>query len=639
MAKHEHEGCACCHSHEEKKASCGCGHEHEHEEEHGKLGYALYFAAVILFILGFFFTNIYVKIGLSVAAVLIAGYDILWEGAESLFKLKFNEELLLSIAVVAAMILGETTEAVAVLLLFKLGEFLEDYAIRRSQKEIDSLTDIQAEHANLMEENGEVRQIEAEETKVGNRLLIRAGERVPVDCVIVKGTSSFDTASVTGESVPQNFTVGERILSGMVNINGAVEAEAVASYDDSTASKIIELVRMGNEQKGKTQKFVTRFAAIYTPVVVCLAVVLAILPPLLRLGDFNTWIMRALIFLVASCPCAIVISVPLSFFSALGSASKRGVLIKGTKDIETLSQIRAVVFDKTGTLTNGKLSVEKVFAANGYDRREVLELAAAVEKNSTHPIAAAILSAAGETKKKAQDVREIAGKGLEATVDGKKVLCGTARFLEENGIAGDMTGDYNVFVAADGKLIGMLSVEDTVRSDSKPAIEALKNCGVRHTAMLTGDHESSAKKIADACGIEEHYSRLLPEDKCARLKELQAKYGKCAFVGDGINDAPVLTQSDVGIAPALASDIAAGAADVVLSSNKLTDIAAAVRISKKAMATVRFNVTFALIVKAAVLISDIFGVTDMWMAVLADVGVTLIAILIAAGVMFRKEKS
>ena len=618
--EHHHE----CHCHD-----CGCSHSHE-KIQNKKLGISFLLISLVLFVITFFVPNP-IKFILCIIATLLAGYQTFISGVKSLLKFSFDETLLLTIAVIASFLLGEGFEAVAVTILFNLGQKIEDYAVNSSQKSIDKLSQIQPKTANLITQNGNIKTIDVKEIKTGDKILIKAGERVPLDCEIVNGTSSFDTSAVTGESIPADLKSGDTLLSGEINLTGAVECIVTKDFDSSTASQIIELVKISNRKKSETQKFVTRFAKIYTPAIMIMAILVAILPPILNFGDFNTWIYRALVFLVASCPCAIVISIPLAFFSSIGRASKSGIFIKGSRDVEALAQADTFVFDKTGTLTSGEFSVTKITCANGISENELLTLTANAEQYSTHPIAKAVVKHAGDFEKlNCDDINEISGKGIKVTVDGKKILCGNKTLMQDNAVTLPNTND-NIFVSCDGKFIGSITVEDTLRPDTPKILQTLKN-----TVMLTGDNKQNAEKVAKQCGIGDYYFSLLPQDKLNKVKELQEHGRKVAFVGDGINDAPVISQSDVGIAVGKATDIVSNSADIVLTGSSLAQLTKALKLSRRTMKTVRFNFAFAIMVKAAVLILDILGISNMWLAVLADVGVTIIATLIATRLLYTK---
>ncbi len=618
---HEHEHCHC--------HDCGCSHSHK-KPKNKKFDIILLVISAILFLITFFLPKT-LKLIISIIATLLAGYKTFFSGVKSLLKLSFDETLLLTIAVISAFLLGESFEAVVVTILFNLGQKIEDYAVNSSQRSIDKLSKIQPKTANLIINNGDIKTVGVKEINVGDKILIKAGERVPLDCTIINGASSFDTSVVTGESIPADLKSGDALLSGEINLTGAVECEVTKDFNSSTASQIIELVKMSNQKKSETQKFVTRFAEIYTPLIMILALLVAIVPPLMNFGDFNTWIYRALVFLVASCPCAIVISIPLAFFSSIGRASKSGIFIKGSRDIEALDKADTFVFDKTGTLTSGEFSVAKITPANDISENELLLLTANAEQYSNHPIAKAIVKYAGDFEKlNCDNINEFPGKGIEVIVDGKKILCGNKTLMQDNAVTLPNIND-SIFVSSNGIFIGSITIEDTLRPEISNVLKALKN-----TVMLTGDNNENAEKVAKQCEIGDYYFSLLPQDKLNKVKELQEQGKKIAFVGDGINDAPVISQSNVGIAVGKATDIVSNAADIVLTGSSLTQLTKALKLSRLTMKTVRFNFAFAIVIKAVVLILDIIGLSNMWLAVLADVGVTIIATLISTRLLYKK---
>lgn len=643
----EEQSCSCGHdhggehslSHEQKSKSAGAKDEHGHE--HPKKSYTeigLLIISAVLMIVGMFFDQQWVRLLIYGASALLAGYKIYWTGFKSIIRLRFDENLLVLIAVVAAFCVGEYAEAALVSLLFRAGMYLEDIAVSRSRKEIESVTKIRPDDANLILGDGSQQKVDARALQIGDRIAIRPGEKVPVDCVVYEGRSSVDTSVVTGESLPVDIEAGSKLLSGMVNLGGLVLCTVENVFEKSTASRIIQLVQESAAQKGNTERFISRFAKVYTPIIILSAIVVALLPPLLLNQPFETWIMRSLVFLVASCPCALVISVPLSFFAGIGSASKNGVLVKGGKFMETLSHAKNVVFDKTGTLTTGKLKVSEIVPEQGHTKEEVLHIAAVAESYSNHPIAQSIVAQAGDLSGvSSENYEEIAGMGIRVTIDGKEVLCGAKRLMDKFAIAAKET-DANIFVAVDKKLIGTITVSDQLRDDSSSAISALRGLGVERTVMLTGDNEKTAEKIAAECGVDEHYSSLMPADKVEHLKEIKARGGATLFVGDGINDAPVLAIADAGVAMGLGTDAAIEAADVVLMSDRPSALVRAIEIAKHAMRIVKFNIAFALIVKIGVLALGILGLANMWMAVFADVGVSIIAVINSTRILFDHKK-
>ena len=571
---------------------------------------------------------------LSVAATLLSGYKIFLKGIKNAVRLKIDETVLLAVAVVAAFCLGEFVEAAMVTILFSLGEFIEDIAVDASRRDIEKLAQIRPDTATIVN-NGIETVVPAESVKAGSIIVVKPYERLPLDGVVTNGKSTLDTSALTGESLPVDITVGSEVMSGAINGNGLIEIRTTKEYGNSTASRILQLVEDAAARKGQKEKLITRFASIYTPIVIIIAAAIAFIPPLLGLGEFTEWIYRALVCLVASCPCAIVISVPLSYYSGIGAASKIGVLIKGGKYIEALAKADSFVFDKTGTLTSGKLEVENITPFGNYGENEVLALAAACEKHSVHPVATAI-------KKKAEnlnlpllsDYSESAGHGTSARFNGKKLECGGVKILNDE--QKKLAGNASVFVVYDGELIGALSVSDTVRTESQEVISKLKKLGVKNTVMLTGDSKSNADKVREMLGLDKCYSNLLPSDKLDKVEEIKTQSKAVCFVGDGINDAPVLSASDCGIAMGLGSEAAIEASDAVLSSGNLVKLPDAIKLSRKVMRTVKTNIFFALTVKAAVIILAAFGIASMWMSVIADTGVSVACVLYAARLLKSK---
>lgn len=577
---------------------------------------------------------------------LLVGHDTLKEAAEGIVAGDvFNEDFLMTIATIGALCIGfmpgadtEFAEAVFVMLFFQIGELFEEYAEGRSRDSISHLMEIRPDTAHV-ERNGDEMTVAPDEVAVGETIIVKPGEKVPLDGIVVSGTSSLNTVALTGESMPREISKGDDISSGCINLSGLLRVKTTKTFGESTVAKIIDLVENANESKSRSESFITKFARVYTPVVVIAALILAFLPPLLSsavfIDSFTTWLHRALIFLVVSCPCALVISVPLTFFGGLGGASRKGILIKGSNYIDTLSRLGTVVFDKTGTLTRGEFAVEAVHPSD-YNEKELLHLAAHVEHFSTHPIGAALRNAFPKEASDGcavTDVEEIAGRGVKATVDGHTVCVGNSKMMDDINMEWHdchLPGTI-VHVAVDGRYAGHIVINDQIKADSAEAVDSLKRAGVERTVMLTGDREDTAKDVAEKVGIDEYHSELLPSDKVAHVERLlnEKPAGKnLAFVGDGINDAPVLKRADVGIAMgALGSDVAIDAADVVLMDDKPSKIATAIAIARRTIAIARQNVWFAIGVKAAILILAVFGLGTMWMAVFADVGVTVIAVL------------
>lgn len=571
---------------------------------------------------------------LSAAATLLSGYKIFLKGIKNAVRLKIDETVLLAVAVVAAFCLGEFVEAAMVTILFSLGEFIEDIAVDASRRDIEKLAQIRPDTATIVKDGVET-VVPAESVKTGSIITVKPYERLPLDGVVTKGKSTLDTSALTGESLPVDISVGSEVMSGAINGNGLIEIRTTKEYGNSTASRILQLVEEASARKGQKEKLITRFASIYTPIVIIIAAAIAFIPPLLGLGELSEWIYRALVCLVASCPCAIVISVPLSYYSGIGAASKIGVLIKGGKYIEALAKADSFVFDKTGTLTSGKLEVESITTFGGYDKSEVIALAAACEKHSVHPVATAIKKKAeGLDLPQLSDYSESAGHGTSAVYNEKKLECGGIKILSDE--QKKLAGNASVFVVYDGELIGALSVSDSVRAESQQVISKLKKLGVKNTVMLTGDSKGNAEKVSEKLGLDKCYSNLLPNDKLDRVEEIKTHSKAVCFVGDGINDAPVLSASDCGIAMGLGSEAAIEASDAVLSSGNLVKLPDAIKLSRRVMRTVKTNIAFALTVKAAVIILAAFGLASMWMSVIADTGVSVACVLYAARLLKSK---
>lgn len=575
---------------------------------------------------------------LYVASYVIAGYDIVFGAIKSIFRGNvFNENLLMSIASIGAFCVGEFSEGTAVMILFQIGEAFQDAAVDKSRRSISSLMNIRPDHANLVTDEGIIRK-DPEDVHTGDVISITPGERVPLDCVILTGETYIDTSALSGETVPRAAREGDTLLSGSINTVGAVTARVMCEYGESTASRILDLVENASARKSNSEKFITRFSRYYTPIVVSLALILAIIPPLLiKESTFSEWIHRALSFLVVSCPCALVISIPLSFFGGIGGASASGILVKGGNYLEALAKVKTFVFDKTGTLTKGTFEVTDIQPQlEGISKNELLRIACAAERASSHPIAMSLKKKADAELVRldeAENIREIAGRGVCASIDGQSVLVGNARLMSENGIecAENKAAGTTVHVAADGKYLGYIVISDEIKSEAHDAIAALKREGIERVVMLTGDARSIGRSVADELGMDECFAEQLPSDKVERVNELLEKSDgndKLAFVGDGINDAPVLARADIGIAMgALGSDAAIEAADVVIMNDNLLSLSKAMRIARKATCIAKENTVFAIAVKAAVLVLSASGVASMWMAVFADVGVAVIAIL------------
>ena len=579
--------------------------------------------------------NEWLQIALFIISYIIVGGDVVKRAVKNIFKGQvFDENFLMSIATIGAFFIGEYPEGVAVMLFYQVGELFQSYAVGKSRKSIASLMDIRPDYANV-KKGDELVKVDPDEVQIGDIIVIKAGEKIPLDGKVIEGSSMIDTSALTGESVPREVEVGSDILSGCININGVITAEVTKEFGESTVSKILDLVENASSKKSNSEQFITKFARYYTPVVVIIAVFLAIIPPLVIDGaTFSDWIYRALAFLVVSCPCALVISIPLSFFGGIGGASKKGILVKGSNYLEALAETEIVVFDKTGTLTKGVFNVQEIHP-EGVSKEELLELTAYVESYSNHPISLSLKRAYGKEidNGRISDVEEISGHGVIATVDGKKVMAGNIKLMKMMDIPyfkGELIGTA-VHVAVNNKYIGYIVIADEVKEDSAQAIKELKAANIKQTVMLTGDNKSVGSKVAKELGLDKVYAELLPADKVEKLEELfsqKSKKGKLAFVGDGINDAPVLARADIGIAMGgLGSDAAIEAADIVIMTDEPSKIATAMKISKKTLKIAHQNIVFAIGIKIIVLILSAFGITTMWAAIFADVGVTIIAVL------------
>lgn len=594
------------------------------------IGAAVLATAVLLSL-----NNEWLQIALFIISYIIVGGDVVKRAVKNIFKGQvFDENFLMSIATIGAFFIGEYPEGVAVMLFYQVGELFQSYAVGKSRKSIASLMDIRPDYANV-KKGDELVKVDPDEVQIGDIIVIKAGEKIPLDGKVIEGSSMIDTSALTGESVPREVEVGSDILSGCININGVITAEVTKEFGESTVSKILDLVENASSKKSNSEQFITKFARYYTPVVVIIAVFLAIIPPLVIDGaTFSDWIYRALAFLVVSCPCALVISIPLSFFGGIGGASKKGVLVKGSNYLEALAETEIVVFDKTGTLTKGVFNVQEIHP-EGVSKEELLELTAHAESYSNHPISLSLKRAYSKEidNGRISDVEEISGHGVIATVDGKKVMAGNIKLMKMMDIPyfkGELIGTI-VHIAVNNKYIGYIVIADEVKEDSAQAIKELKAANIKQTVMLTGDNKSIGSKVAKELGLDKVYAELLPADKVEKLEELfsqKSKKGKLAFVGDGINDAPVLARADIGIAMGgLGSDAAIEAADVVIMTDEPSKIATTMKISKKTLKIAHQNIVFAIGIKIIVLILSAFGITTMWAAIFADVGVTIIAVL------------
>ncbi len=581
------------------------------------------------------------RFALFLPAYFVIGWDVLWRAVRNIAHGQvFDENFLMALATVGAFCTGffgqgEYPEAVFVMLFYQVGELFQSYAVGKSRKSIASLMDIRPDYANV-ERDGKLLQVDPEEVAVGDTITVKAGEKIPLDGLVLEGSSLVNTSALTGESVPRQVRPGDSVISGCVNQNGLLRVQVTKAFGESTVQKILDLVENASSKKAKAENFITKFARYYTPVVVFCALALAVVPPLF-VGDWTGWVQKALIFLVVSCPCALVISVPLSFFGGIGGASRQGILVKGGNYLEVLADTELVVFDKTGTLTKGVFQVTAIHP-EGVSQQELLELAALAESYSDHPISRSLKEAWGKALDTARvgQVEELSGRGVRAQVDGKEVWAGNGKLMEEIGLAYRPSGQVGtvVHVAAEGRYLGYILIADEVKPDAKEAIAALKAQGVKKTVLLTGDAKDVGEAVAQELGLDEAYTQLLPGDKVERVEALlqeTSPKGKLAFVGDGINDAPVLSRADIGIAMgALGSDAAIEAADLVLMDDKPSKIAKAMEISKRTLRIVRQNIVFALAVKLLVLMLTPFGLANLWEAVFADVGVMVLAILNAS---------
>ncbi|WP_454950282.1 heavy metal translocating P-type ATPase [Dialister invisus] len=612
-------------------------------------------AAILMIVLHFAPVSGMVRFGFYLVPYLIIGYDILWKAFKGVKNRQpFDESLLMAIATLGAIILavyedGDYTEAIGVMLFYQIGEWFQSYAVGKSRRNISELMDIRPDYANVERENGQLEAVDPDEVEVGTIIVVKPGEKIPIDGEVVEGSSTLNTSALTGESLPREVESGDEVISGCININGLLKIRTTKEFGESTVSKILDLVENASSRKSKAEDFISKFARVYTPAVVAAAIALALVPPFVRMGfmgvpaDWDVWIYRALTFLVISCPCALVISIPLSFFAGIGGASKAGVLVKGSNYLETLSKVKTVVFDKTGTLTKG---VFQVTAAHPQEmsEKELLHLAAHVERYSTHPIAASLRAAYPNESDscRVEAVEEIAGQGIRAHVNGNVVCVGNSKMMEAVGAewydchrhaAGTV-----IHVSINGRYAGHVIISDVVKETSKAAIAALKSVGVARTVMLTGDAKEVADAVAKELGIDQVRSELLPADKVQNVEELLLENkgnGNLAFVGDGINDAPVLTRADIGIAMgAMGSDAAIEAADVVLMDDDPMKISRAIRISRKCLAIVNQNTWFSIGIKLVVLLLGAVGIANMWFAIFADVGVMILAVLNAMRALF-----
>ena len=591
--------------------------------------------------------NKYVELVLFLIPYLVIGYDILKKAVHGIFHGEvFDENFLMAIATVGAIALGEYVEGAAVMLFYQIGELFQSYAVGKSRKNITALMDIRPDYANIEQEGG-LEQVDPDDVEIGTIIVVKPGEKIPIDGIVVSGESTLNTSALTGESLPRSVKVKDEVISGCVNLTGLLKIETTKEFGESTVSKILDLVENSSMKKSRSENFITKFARYYTPAVCYGALALAVLPPIVSLiigfdPAWNQWIYRALTFLVISCPCALVLSVPLAFFSGIGAGSKKGILFKGGVAIEALQNVKAVVMDKTGTITKGNFVVQEIVPAGSYSQDELLKTAASCEEASSHPIAVSIMAAANERRlsvEHAKQVKEISGNGILAELSEGTVLCGNRRLLEQNQV--DLSAyqpkayGTEVLLAVDGVYAGYLVISDTVKEDASQAVAAMKQQNIR-TVMLTGDAKENAQAVAEKIGIDEVHAKLLPQDKVTELQKIRQKQGSVMFVGDGINDAPVLAGADVGAAMGSGADAAIEAADVVFMTSSMEAIPQSLKIARATGRIAKQNVAFALVIKALVMVFGLLGLANMWMAVFADTGVAVICILNAIRILYKK---
>lgn len=634
-------GCNCneCHSHEHEKADvCGCGHCHEKEEKEGVIPVVVTVIGAVLTAASFFpFFNGLVSKILLIAAVVLCGAPVFADAFKSLKNKQITEAFLLVVAVIAALFLGEFSEAAVVSVLFRVGELMEDFASGKSRKSIEAVFSIMSDEANIVRDGGKLEKIDADKIKIGDILAVLPHETVPVDGTVIKGSGSMDASALTGESMPVEICEGSSVSSGMINGDSTLHIKATAVKSDSSAARIVEMVEQAALKKGKAQRAVTTFAKYYTPAVIAAAAIIAIVPSIIT-GDWAGWIYKSLVLLVASCPCAVVISAPLAFFSSMGASAKNGMIIKGSCYIEALAKADTAVFDKTGTLTTGELKVGKIFAFQDSQRDYVLSLATKCEYYSTHPIARAIVAENGETNLEGvENFSETAGGGTRIDTSEGNVLCGGERFMKENNIDVSQFPKAPVYVALDGTAIGAIEIDGEIRKTAPKTIEKLKKLGVKHSLILTGDTAEQARKVCTKCGIDEFRSGLLPEDKLSSLEKIKSSANGVIYVGDGINDAPVLAAADIGIAMGLGTQAACEAADIILTNSDLSRLSDTVYQSKRTMSVLKINIAFAIIVKLIVILLGIIGIAPMWSAILADVGTMIICVINSTRLMKVKK--
>lgn len=644
---HANEQCKCGHHHEHQ--SCGCGHHHEHEHHDNPKKEILEIGiAAILFILSVFLQNLLDQMAIVpfVIAYIVLGRSILITAGKNILKGRiFDENFLMSIATLAAFAIGDYPEAVGVMLFFRVGELFEEIAVQKSRTQIMKAVDMRPETVQVVHEHG-IHVIPAKDVKVGDIILVRVGDRIPLDAVVVEGGSFVDTAPVTGEPVPVRVIAGDAVISGCVNTSEVLKMRVERTLEHSMVTRILNSVENAASSKPKVDRFITRFARVYTPCVVFLATATALIPSFIT-GDWSKWIYTAVSFLVISCPCALVISVPLTYFAGIGYGSKKQILFKGGLVLETLQRVKAVVLDKTGTLTQGNFEVQKCMVTEGYHERDLIHLASTCEMRSVHPIAASILKKAKELQIEAEEaktVREVAGKGICAVTKEKEIICGNKELLFDYNIrideelahtVGMQTGGTEVYVACNSQLVGCILIADSIKEDSKESVSMLKHRGIK-TVMLTGDTVENAKMVAEKTGVEEVFAKLLPDEKLEHLQEVRKQYGEVMFVGDGINDAPVLAGADIGAAMGSGADAAIEAADVVFMTSSMRAIPTALQIANMTNRIAIQNIVFALLMKGLVLVLGLLGFANMWMSVFADTGVAMICILNSVRILKRK---
>ena len=603
------------------------------KEENSKLRIVMYVISLILFAIGFIPDLESYRLIIYLLAVILSGYDLIIQGIKNIFHLNFEEDTLMTIAIIAAFVIGEYPESVAIVLLFKLGELVEDKAVEKANKNINSIASLKVQTANKIIDK-ETKVVNVEELKIGDSILIKPGETVPVDCTILKGESALDTSKLTGESKPLYVSENNEILSGSINENGTLTCKVTKEYKDSAISKIVDLVYEATNNKGKKEEYITKFSRIYTPTVIGIAILLAVLPTLFG-ADFVTWLYRALVFLVASCPCSIVISIPLAYFSCIGVISKKGLLIKGTKHIEDLANAKVLALDKTGTITTGKMKVqefklmEKTKESNQLKKDKILQYAYSLEINSNHPISNAIIEYAKEKNTKALEVeaqKEIAGCGIYGKIEAKDIIIGNNKMLERYNIAYEKIPENAILIAVDRNLVAYITLEENIREGFKETLSKLYNIGIKKVVMLTGDSNDEAKKIAKECGKIDYKAKLMPDGKVEEINKLK-KLGKVIFIGDGINDSPVLATSDFGIAMGEGTDIAETTADSILISNNVSSLPQIIKVARKTLRIVNENITISLLAKLIVLTLGVVGIAPVWLAVAADTGITLLTVI------------